>query len=501
VASGSDVKAGGAYVELFVKGYQATQQQLASIGSGITKLGAGVAAIGAGIVGPLAAAVHHFTEVGGAIDDMSGRTGIARTELAQLGYAASQTGSTLDDIERAIVNQRKKGVKGTFDEVAASIAKIEDPAERTRVAFETWGKSGTKLLTLVDNLQDLKAEARGLGIGTSEEDIQNADALGDAFAKIQSQLSATVFGVGAALAPMLLDAANFVSGIVRGVTKWVNENRQLVRGVALVGVGLLAAGTLIAAAGGGLVLIATVMGSVATLAAAVLSPVGLIVAGVVAIGAGLAAAVVYWVRFTSTGQRAFAALVNAFRPFAKTLQTALGGILDAIRGGNIELAFQVMTTGLKLLWLQFIDFATGKFFNLVRAIADNDLVKQLMPELAAKARNAATGSQAALRLEIGRLTMELDRLRAEAAKGVPAPKEDEAVKALGAGIDVGKESERKSVTAQTAAAAIALTFGQRKPGDLTKDMLDELRLIRKHGIPAHRDLLRQFRGFAPRVGA
>jgi hypothetical protein len=26
-------------------------------------------------------------------------------------------------------------------------------------------------------------------------------------------------------------------------------------------------------------------------------------------------------------------------------------------------------------------------------------------------------------------------------------------------------------------------------------------MIRKHGIPAHRELLRQLRGFAPRVGA
>jgi hypothetical protein len=226
------------------------------------------------------------------------------------------------------------------------------------------------------------------------------------------------------------------------------------------------------------------------------------VAAVVAIGAGLAAAVIYWGRFTSSGQLAFAALVNALRPFAKTLQTAFGGILDAIRGGNIELAFRVMTTGLKLLWLQFIDFATAKFSDLARAIADNPLVQTVLGEqLAGKLRAIATTSQGGLRLEIGRLTMELDRLRAEAAKGVPAPKEDAAVRAIGAGFDLRRENERKSVTAQSAAAAIALTFGQRKPGDLTKEMLDELRQIRKHGIPAHRELLRQLRGFAPRVGA
>jgi hypothetical protein len=285
------------------------------------------------------------------------------------------------------------------------------------------------------------------------------------------------------------------------VTRWIRNNQQLVRTVGLVGVGLVAVGTTLAAIGGGLVVVATVMGSIATLAAAVLSPVGLIVVAVVAIGAALAAAVIYWVRFTASGQRAFAALVHAFRPLAKTLQTAFGGILDAIRGGNIELAFRVMTTGLKLLWLQFIDFATAKFFALVRAIADNDLVKQFLPELAAKARNAATGSQAALRLEISRLAMELNRLRAEAAKGVPAPKPDAAIKALGADLEPATAAERKSVTAQTTAAALALTFGQRKPGDLTKEMLEELRMIRKHGIPAHRELLRQLRGFAPRVGA
>lgn len=56
--------------------------------------------------------------------------------------------------------------------MAAKIAAIEDPAERTRMAMEAWGISGTMLLPMVKDLQPLRQEARDLGLVPTDEAVK-----------------------------------------------------------------------------------------------------------------------------------------------------------------------------------------------------------------------------------------------------------------------------------------------------------------------------------------
>jgi hypothetical protein len=503
MASGSDIRAGGAFVEVFVKGFAATQRQLTSIGANVSKLGAGIAAVGTAIVGPLAAATQSFISTGSAINDAAARAQIGKGQMAQLAYAANLAGASLEDVEKAIINQRKKGVSGTFDEVAARIAAMTDENERAKAANDAWGRSGAKLLPMLDTLQAVKAEARDLGIGVNEQDIANADELGDAVDRIKAQFGAIVFNVGAALAPMLIDAAGVVSGILKSVTRWVSENRAVFRTIALVGVALVAVGTVVASIGGGLAALGLAMSGLATLAALVLSPVGLILVAVLAIGVAIAAAVVWWVKFTAGGKAAFAALTAGMKPFIDTLKTAFDGITKAISAGNIQLAWKILVTALKLEWFRMVDAIIGRFLDMVKTIADNDLVRGLIGEglsgkidaMIAAGKSGSGAAVASLERELTTLramAVELDRKRAadDAKAGRP-----DAVEAD------GKTAESKLLTASTTASAVALTFGQHRPGDLTREMLDELRFIRRHSIRAHEELLREFRGFGPRAGS
>src|SRR5262245_38536351 len=123
MASRSDIEAGKAHVLLYLKnqltgGIKSAGQQLQGLGTNVMTIGAGMAGLGAAIVAPLAAAVTHFASVGSELNDMSARTGQSVGSLAELKFAAEQTGASLEDVEKAILKQQRNGLGNDFDAVA-----------------------------------------------------------------------------------------------------------------------------------------------------------------------------------------------------------------------------------------------------------------------------------------------------------------------------------------------------------------------------------------------
>jgi len=298
--SAGDVKAGGAFVELFVKGLSPALGQFQSFGAGLTKVGAGIAAIGAGIVGPMVAAVAHFTAVGAAIDDVAQRTSMAREEIMALKFAAEQSGTSLEVIEKALIHQRKLGITKSFDELAEEIAAIPDPNEQMQRATEVWGKAGAQLIPMVANLKELKALGAQINFGITGEDIENAGKLDDAYHSITSQLSTIAMNVGAALAPTLLQAAQAIAGVVQVAVEWVANNRELVLTIAAIGAGLVAAGTVIVAVGGGITAIGLAIAGISAalpILAAIAFPLFVATAAAVGLAVAIGAAVLIMYRF------------------------------------------------------------------------------------------------------------------------------------------------------------------------------------------------------------
>jgi len=344
-----------------VKGLNAAKKRLESIGASITGVGLKIAALGAGMTAPFVGAVKQFTDVGSALNDMSARTGVSATILAELGYAAEQTGASMEDIETAIKRSQKAGLN--FDTVAAEIAAIQDPAQKAARAIEVFGRSGTKLIPMIDDMARLRAEARSLGIVPSEAAVKLADDLGDAFGKVQKVVGAVFFELGAALAPVLLPAAEAVAKMGLAFINWIKNNQKTIQVVAALAVGVLALGTALVGIGGTITLLGTALGGIAaaitTLAplfAFLISPIGLVTAGLVA---GVAA----WATWTTSGQAAVGALSAAFQRFGSFIGEVWGGIVDGLMAGDLEaagrvaiaglaVAFQVATADITKLWLQ-----------------------------------------------------------------------------------------------------------------------------------------------------
>jgi hypothetical protein len=108
-------------------------------------------------------------------------------------------------------------------------------------------------------------------------------------------------------------------------------------------------------------LVLGVLGSIGSAVAAVASPVGLLVAGVVA-GA------VAWVKFSESGRAAWQGLVTAVLPIVETLKGTFGAVKDAIAAGDWGMAGKLAIAGLKLAVFQGLSEIEKAFPNVFATI-------------------------------------------------------------------------------------------------------------------------------------
>jgi TP901 family phage tail tape measure protein len=410
MANASGIRAGQAFVELFaddralVRGLRQAQQKIAAFGKSVRAIGAGFAALGAGIVAPLSLAAKSFADTGSKLNDMSARTGLSVEALSELSFAAQQSGSSLEDVEKSIrIMQRTvvaaangsntaaealqdlglsardlagQSPEAQFTAITDALRNIPDPTRQSAAAMAVFGRSGTALIPMIKDLAALRIEARAIGAVMTTKQATVADELGDAFDRIKASLHGVVNAVGAALAPTLTALAANVLRFVVGLGEWISRNEALVVvlsgagvailgvGGALIGLGIAASGlsaglgvlaTLVSAAGTAIAALATIMG-------ALLTPIGAVIAGVVTLGAFL-------VTQSQTGQQALRMLGDGFRTLEDDAVTAWGGIADALAAGDIGAAAAIVWALLKLEWVRGTSFLLNLWDSAIAGFA------------------------------------------------------------------------------------------------------------------------------------
>lgn len=392
-ASAGGIKAGKAYVELsirdnIVKGLNRASAKLKAFGGSIAAIGAKMASFDLLKLAGFGLAAKKFADMGSELLDMSQRTGIAVENLDALGFAAEQSGSNLENLEVGIKTMQRGISEGDkafgklgisiadlknlspdkqFEAIAERISKIKDPAQRAGAALEIFGKSGTKLLPLMINgaagIQELTAEAKRLGLVMSQEDAEAAEKFGDSLSAVWSLVKRSVAVIGGALVPTLQNVATWLKQAIAAVGSWIKQNSALVQIVFLATAGFAALS--LAIAGIGIVVsgLGTVLGVVSvafsgilTVIGAILSPIGLVVTAL----AGLST---WFLTSTEAGGQALAWLGEQFNIFKNTALSAWEGIRDAIASGDLGLAFQIVTTTLRVLWRQVVMFLDEKWQN------------------------------------------------------------------------------------------------------------------------------------------
>jgi hypothetical protein len=385
--SSRSIKAGNAYVEIGIrnrlaKGVKGIQSDLKKIGGNVRGIGMGLIGVSGAILAPLVAATQGFAAMGDQVQKMAIRTGIAVKDLSALGFAAEQSGTSLESVGGAIqkMNRRigrlsvgagtasqqeaieklglsleelgKMTPEEQFMALADAMAGYGDMAAAAGLAQRAFGTGVDDLIPLMEGgsagIRKLKQEAEELGRTMTQEEADSAAAYSDAMNRVQSVIKGLVFQIGGALAPALETAADFIANNTKGFVEFFRANQYVIQSVATVAVGIGTAGAALVATGAAVSMAGVVFGAMATVVGALLSPVALVSAAVVGLGAVL-------VTQTDLGVKALDFLAGRFGPLVESIKKAGGAILEALKMGDVQAAWELAVTAMQLIWYDLTD--------------------------------------------------------------------------------------------------------------------------------------------------
>jgi hypothetical protein len=426
-----DVKAGGAYVELFLKdsplvdGLRASQGKLQAWGDAISSVGRRVAAVGASIVGALGAdimvgtlqkvvrwlqaAATDASKSGANFATMANQTGLSVEALTALDFAAGQTGTTLEAVTGALaaVNDRAiQAARGNQEagaafralglnaaalaamnpetqllSIANALAAVPAPAMRAALATDLLGSNAANLLPLLSQgaagIRRFAAEAANRGLIIPAAEAQAAKEFDNATKTLTKSIARLGQTISAAILPYMTRFVTRVTAWIKTALDWAAQNQALILSIFKIGLAIATAGAAlillgnvfaaIAGAVGGfiaiVVTVGTIIGTVAAGLAAIISLPGLIAVGIVALAASFfnwrtaAGSTIDWIK-------------GAFYQLRDEATAAWGAIGNAMMGGDLAAAAQVVWSLLKLEWAKGIGWINQKWAVVAKFFMD-----------------------------------------------------------------------------------------------------------------------------------
>lgn len=387
------IKAGRAYVELGVKSslsgdLAAAEQKFNAVGKRLGQIGGGLTLGGLGLAGSLIRGANETLSDLAKMDSAAKAFGTSGVKLSGLfGALKGFGGDFKEDLEGLIQFGGKFDQALTGDGQGAKLFEglsvsaqsligvpIEEKFLRIHAAIrELPQEDQLAKLSLVGGTDSVKKWQAILAVSNdelrekarlnekSQEDLDQATAGAKAYAAASLSIQLAWEQIAIGVAPAIVFLNDAIQQILTPTIAWLRENRELASVLALVGVGMIALGGLLIVAAVGFKALAVVAATTAAIVkiswtaawAAVFSPVTIGVAVAVAAIAGLG-----YVFITQTEEgRLFGEKVSGyFNETAENAKAAWGGIANAIRGGDLELAAKI---GLKLLVLEFERFSNA----------------------------------------------------------------------------------------------------------------------------------------------
>lgn len=217
------------------------------LGDGIKTAAKWGAAIGAGALaagGAMLGMANKATDTLDRIDKLSQKIGISRQAFQEWEYILSQSGTDIEKLQvglKTMVQRMDETVQGTgkgaemfeklgvsvtdttgamrsqeavFNDTVMALTKMPEGAEKSRLAFELFGKAGMELMPLLnstgDDIDELKQKAHDLGIVISDEAVDAGVLFQDTMDDLKRAFGAVVTNVGAELIPIFQGLADWV---------------------------------------------------------------------------------------------------------------------------------------------------------------------------------------------------------------------------------------------------------------------------------------------------
>ena len=178
------------------------------------------------------------------IDKMSQRLGLSRESFQELDFVLSQSGVDINSFQTGMksllanmdkVSEGNKTAMANFEALGVSVQNadgslrseeevlfdtitafqaMEDSSEKTRLAQELFGKQGQEIIPLLNSqagsLEEMRQQARDLGLVLSDETIDAGVTLTDTMDQMKRSLSAVVTNLGGALIPVVRQVAELI---------------------------------------------------------------------------------------------------------------------------------------------------------------------------------------------------------------------------------------------------------------------------------------------------
>lgn len=234
----------GGFVDGLSKAERESKKRMDGIKKSVSGVGTAIAALGAGAAVGTAALVKSQIDLADAYSKQSAIVGIAIDDWSALNYATDLSGVSNQQLETSITKLNKamagalEGVGAgadafkilginvrnadgslrdsysVFNEVADAFSGIEDGAAKAALAQDIFGKSGTKLIPLLNGgsagLADMRREAEQLGQVINADTGKAAEAFNDNLTRLQKVISGTGNELAKELLPSLEEFTSLI---------------------------------------------------------------------------------------------------------------------------------------------------------------------------------------------------------------------------------------------------------------------------------------------------
>ncbi len=217
------------------------------LGNGIKTAAKWGAAIGAGAAAAGAALFGMANKAAGAtdrIDKLSQKIGISRQGFQEWEYILSQSGTDIDKLQvglKTMVQRMDETARGVgqgarmfeqlgvsvtdntgamksqeqvFEETVRALQGMPEGAEKSRLAFELFGKAGTELMPMLnsssESIDELKQKANDLGLVISDDAVDAGVIFTDTLDSLKRSFGAVATNIGATLMPMFITLADWI---------------------------------------------------------------------------------------------------------------------------------------------------------------------------------------------------------------------------------------------------------------------------------------------------
>lgn len=262
------------------------RQAVYTTGKDIALLGGGMTAVGGAVAAQLGMAASAFVNYGDEIAKAARRTGMTTEALSELRHAGNLADVEFNELQVGFRQMSRNIIQATeglmtytrafervgldakelaamtpeaaFEAIANALAKTADPMIRVATAQDIFGRSGTRLLPLLEGgaegIRFYREEAQRLNLTLSGPAAKSAERFADMVTRIKSSFWGLVYTVGSVVAPALDRAQGIIANILSVTGRWIKAHEDLIRGLmqvakwtVIAGAGFVAIGTAIMA--------------------------------------------------------------------------------------------------------------------------------------------------------------------------------------------------------------------------------------------------------------